>query len=118
MGVRSPSSTTQGPPAPGSNDTKVNTHNFWLKKPAGIESVEETAGSPKQFLLKNPHTDLLRLNPSELQHQGSSLKGSSSIEGETEVSVIKASRGQCPFSKSYPHRAGKLVPYLRLHQPG
>ena len=38
------------------------------------------------------------------------------IQGETEVSGMKASRGHCPFSLS--HRASKLVPYLRLHQPG
>ena len=59
--------------------------------------------------LKNPHTDLLRLTPSELQHHGSSLKGTGGIQGETEVSNIKvraedsflsdrrASRGHCSF---------------------
>ena len=37
--------------------------------------------------------DLLRLTPSELQHWGSSLKGTSGIQGETEVSGIKARAG-------------------------
>ena len=38
--------------------------------------------SPKQFHLKNPHMNLLRLTPSELQHWGSSLKGTNGIQGE------------------------------------
>ena len=41
--------------------------------------------SPKQFLLKNPHTDLIRLTPGKFQHRGSSLKGTSGIGGRTEV---------------------------------
>ena len=34
---------------------------------------------PRQFLLKGPHTDLLRLTPAELQRQGSSLKVTTGI---------------------------------------
>ena len=49
--------------------------------------------SPKQFLLKNPHTHLIRLTPSELQHWGWSLKGTRDIQGRTEVSSIKARVG-------------------------
>ena len=49
--------------------------------------------SPKQFLLKNTHTDLLRLTPSELQHHGSSLTGTSGIQGGTEVSGLKVRAG-------------------------
>ena len=41
--------------AQGSNARKIDPYNFWLWKPAGIELVKETAGAPKQFLLKNPH---------------------------------------------------------------
>ena len=70
--------------------------------------------SPKQFHLKNPHMNLLRLTPSDLQHQGSSLKGTSGIQGGTEVSGIKAGaggsfltdrkvgRGHCPFLNPLP----------------
>ena len=47
----------------------------------------------KQFLLKKPHMDLLRLTSSEGQHWGSSLKGTSGIQGETEVSSIKVGAG-------------------------
>ena len=42
LGVRIPSP-TPGPPAQGSSDRKISPHNFWLQKPAGIESVEETS---------------------------------------------------------------------------
>ena len=45
--------------------------------------------SPKQFLLKNPHIALISLTSSELQHWGSSLKGTSGTQGETDVSGIK-----------------------------
>ena len=48
------------------------------------------------------------------------------IKGETdrntvlvrEVSGIMASRGHCPISKPSPHRASKLMAYLRHHQHG
>ena len=36
----------QVPPAQDSSARKISPHNFWLQKPAGIESVEETAGTP------------------------------------------------------------------------
>ena len=41
--------------------------------------------------------DLLRLIPSELQHQGSSLKGTSDIQGGTEVSGINVRAGEQLF---------------------
>ena len=41
-GVRSPSP-TPGPLAQSSSARKISLHNFWLQKPAGIESVEETS---------------------------------------------------------------------------
>ena len=68
-------------------------------------------------LKEHTQAHLLRFTLSELQHQGSSLKGTSGIQGETEVSGIKASRGHCPFSKFSLHGAGRWMPYLRLHQP-
>ena len=49
--------------------------------------------STKQFLLNIMHMDLLRLTPSELQHWGSSLKGTSDIGGGTEVSGVKVRAG-------------------------
>ena len=33
-------------PAQGSSARKISPHNFWLQKPLGIESVEETTGVP------------------------------------------------------------------------
>ena len=45
LGVRSPSP-TPGPTAHSSSARKISPHNFWLQKPVGIESVEETAGAP------------------------------------------------------------------------
>ena len=34
------------PPAQGSSARKIRSHNFWLQKPVGIESVEESSGVP------------------------------------------------------------------------
>ena len=39
-------SPTPGTPAQGSSARKISPHNFWLQKPAWIESVEETFGAP------------------------------------------------------------------------
>ena len=51
--------------------------------------------SPRQYLLMGPHTQLLRLPPSELQYWGSSLKGTRNTWGETELYGIRAkARGQ------------------------
>ncbi|KAF6095163.1 hypothetical protein HJG60_012130 [Phyllostomus discolor] len=110
--LRSEEPQTPPPPGQGSSARKKSPHNFWLQKPAGIELVEEAAG-PHRCLVKNPH--MLRLTLSELQHWGSSLKGTSGVQGENEVSGIKVTRGSCPFFKPSPHRASKCVPYLRLH---
>ena len=54
---------------------------------------------PQAVPLKEPHMGLLRLSPSELQHQGGSLKGTGGVLGEAEVSDISVSRGHCPFSE-------------------
>ena len=72
---------------------------LWLQNPEGIELVEETAGSPSSTLKELTGTHLFRFSPSELQHYGSSLKGTRSILGETEVPGIKVNIGLCPFSK-------------------
>ena len=81
--------------------------------------------SSKQFPLKNSHMDSLRLILSELQHQDSSLKGTTGIQGGTEVSGIKAGaerqyspdrnvgKGYCPFSEPSPHRTTELA--VRCH---
>ena len=45
--------------------------------------------NPRLFLLKGPHTGLLGLTPSELQHWGSRLKGTRNIQGRTELSGVK-----------------------------
>ena len=50
--------------------------------------------NPKKFPLKAPQMNLLRLTPSELQHEGSSLKGTNGIQGETEVSDIEVGVGE------------------------
>ena len=52
-------------PVPG---REVPTTSGWGKKKKKKRwSRERNFWSPKQFLLKNPHTDLLRLTPSEFQ---------------------------------------------------
>ena len=53
--------------------------------------------SPGQILLKGPCIDLLGLTCSELQHWGSSLKGTRDIWGGTELSDIRASAGWATF---------------------
>ena len=58
--------------------------------------------SPRLFLLKGLHMDLLGFTPSELQHQGSSLKGTSGRQGGTEVSGIRVRAG------------GSFFPYRKL----
>ena len=47
---------TPGPPAQGSSARKISQYNFWLQKPVEIVSGRNF-WNPKQFLLKNPHTD-------------------------------------------------------------
>ena len=55
MVVRSPRP-TPGPPAQGSIDMNISPHNFWLQKPAGIESGEKLL-DPQAVPLKNPNMD-------------------------------------------------------------
>ena len=118
LGAKSPRP-TPGPPAQDSRARKISPHNFWLQSPLGIESVEEAAGALSSSSWgSHTQTHLLRLMPSEIQHWGGSLKGTSGTQGETEVSGIWASRGYCLFAEPSPHRAGRLVPNLILHLPG
>ena len=115
MGVRSPRPIPD-PPAQGSSARKISPYNFWLRKPADIESVQKAAGALSNSSWgTDTQTHLLRLAPSELQHWRSRLKGTSGIQGETEVSGIGASRGHGPFAELSPQRAGRLVPYLKFH---
>ena len=49
--------------------------------------------NPRQFVLKGLCTDLLALTPSELQHQGSRLKGIRDRWNGTELSCIRVRAG-------------------------
>ena len=91
MGVRSPSPTL-GLPTQGSSARKTSSHNLWLKIQTGLSWWKKLWCS-KQFLLKNPHMGLIRLTPSEILHRGTSLNGTSGIQGGTEVSGIKVEAG-------------------------
>ena len=64
--------------------------------------------SSRQFLGKNPHMNLLRLTPSELQHWGSRLKGTSATQEETEDSGSKVSTA---FSQAEGW-AEAIIPFL------
>ena len=114
LGARSSRPTHTSPPNPGFQCHE----SFWLQKPVGIEVVEEDARALcSSSWGAHIWTYLLRLTHSELQHWGGRLKGISCIQEETEVSGIGASRGHCPFAEPIPHRASRLVLYLRLHHP-
>ena len=83
------SQTHTRPPGQDSSARKISLYNFWLQKPEGIESVEEAAGAPSSSSERtHTWTHLLRFAPSELQHQGGSLKGTSGIQGETECLTL------------------------------
>ena len=84
------------------------------------------------LLLKDPCTDLLGLTPSELQHQGSSLKATRSTQGGNELSGIRvrtegqlSPRQKCwqrpskrPLSdESSTYRADWWAQYRSLHEP-
>ena len=63
------------PPAQHSRGRKISPHNFWLQKPTGIESVEETARAPSNFSERtHTQTQLPSLTPSEFHYQGSILR--------------------------------------------
>ena len=71
------------PPAQGSSARKISLHTSWLQKPAEIEAVEgRISWSPRQFLLKDLCTDLLRLTSSALQHRGANWKASETYREE------------------------------------
>ena len=56
--------------------------------------------NPREFLLKGPHTDSLRLTSSELQHWGRSSKGTMNIWRGTELSGIRVRAGLEAFSQT------------------
>ena len=106
LGVRS-TRPIPGPLAKDSSARKTSPHNFWLQNPAGLSQWKKHLETLAVPLIKpTTRTRLLRLIPSELQHQGSSLNSTSGIQGEAEVAGIKVSRGYCPFAKPSLHRAG------------
>lgn len=100
-----------------------NQQGLWLRETEGC-------WSPRQFILKVLHMDLLRLTSSELQHWDSSLKGTRDIQGGNELSGIRVraegrgsflpdkcdGRGHCSFDECSPQRASKWVLHLSLYQ--
>ena len=68
--------------------------------------------SPKLVLLKNPHMDLFRLTPSELQHRGSILKGTNGRQGGTKVSDIRARDDKGANFCQTEWQAEAIVPFL------
>ena len=133
MGVRSPSP-TPGSLAQGSSDRKISPHKFCCKIQQGL-SWQKKLLEPQAVSLKEP-THGLGLIPSELQHWGSSLKGTRGIQGGTDMSGTKAGgggqlsprhkSGQRPFvpllsptaTEPQSHRASNWMPFFRLHQRG
>ena len=81
------------PPAQGSSVGKINPISPSGTKTSGDWVGRRNFWSPKQCLLKGLFEDLLRFTPSELQHWGSSLKGTSGIQGGAGVSGIKVKGG-------------------------
>ena len=76
-------------PSPGLQCPEDKFPQFWLRKPVVIKSEEEAAGALSSSSWGiHTQTHLLRLTPSELQHWGGSLKGTSGMQGENEVSGI------------------------------
>ena len=106
-------SPTSSPAVQGLGVRNGSSHNFWLQKSRGIMAEWEGGFcSPRLFHLKNPSTDLHRLNPSELQHWGSSLKGTRDIWEGTELSGIKVrARGRAAFCQ-IKVLAEAVVPFL------
>ena len=85
----------QAPTARGSNARDISLHNFLLLKKARIKAREDkNCWNPRQFLLKEPHMNLLRLTPSELRHRGSSLKGTRGKWGGNELFDIRVRAGR------------------------
>ena len=97
-------------------------HKFWLYKPVEIEAVEDrNCLNPRQFLLKDPCTDLSALAPSELGCKGSQLKGIRVIWGETELSGMRVRAGGGSFlpyrSAGRGHRSFSETSLNRASEP-
>ena len=86
--------------------------------------------SPRQFLLKSLHKELLGLTLSEPWLWEVSSKGTRDTQGGTKLSGIRErsggsfipdgspGKGYCFFDEPSPYRACRWVPYLTLHQSG
>ena len=80
---------TPGPLSSGFQCQEDKSPQFLVAKPVGTESVEEAAGALNSFSWgTHTRTHLLRLTPSGLQYLGGSMKGTSCIQGDIEVSGI------------------------------
>ena len=77
MGVRS-HSPRPGPPDQGSSARKITPITSSCRNQWGLSQWEKLLDS-QEVSLKNPHMDLLTLNPFELQHWDSTLKGTSGM---------------------------------------
>ena len=114
-GNEEPQSHTR-PPSPGIQCQEDKSPQLLAAKTSGASVSGRNFWSPEQFLLKNPHTDSpTQTHSSGLWHWDGSLRGTSGMQGEAEVSGIKASRGHCSFSESFPHRDCRLVLYVGFH---
>ena len=101
----------QATSAQGSSARKISPQNFWLQNQWGLSQWKKLLESQAVLLKESTHIDFLTLTPSELQHWGSSLKGTSGIREELKhlasrqelkdsfLPDRKAGRGYCPFSE-------------------
>ena len=112
------SQTHTRPPSPGFQYQEDKYPQLLAAKSSGDWVGGGGCWSPKQFLLGNPHTDsptqtctLWALGP------GWQLEGHQWYT-ETDGSGIRAIRGHCSSAEPSPQKASRLLPYLRLHQPG
>ena len=107
------------PPSPGFQCQEHISSQLLDAKTSRDGALEEAAGALSSSSWRtHTQTHLLRLSLSELQQWGGSSKGTSGIQGETEVSGIRASRGHCSFAElSPPPKVDRLVPHLKLHLP-
>ena len=101
-------------------------------KSRGTETVEDrNCWIPRQFLLKGPCTDLLRVTSSQLHSQGCPVEGTRETGGEelnglasgqelggSYVPDRRAGRGHGSFAEPSPERVGRQVLCLGLHPPG
>ena len=85
--TKSPSP-TPGSLAQGSSARKISPHNSGCKNQQGLSWGKKLPES-QEVPLKKPQTYLLRLTSSEYQHEDSTLKENSGLQGGDEVSGTK-----------------------------